>query len=225
MAIFRLTAKRIFFSLYKPEALFLELSPLNPKELRTQTTRIFLVFFVLVLIFVLTGNFIGQFTKSAIEYELSNTPSLLQLQGIQSKYFPFLKLSFPIVWIVYGLMAGLIRFLFMKILGEKNLTLPKVICLGFYSVSSLILFCAIGNVLLEVFPLVPTRTTFSILLQTGIGVILFFLGFFVEARTYVFLSKGFFEQNTGRAVLTWSIPSSLFFILVFLIIVFYFSLV
>jgi len=135
---------------------------------------------------------------------------LLQNQGIHVRgRSPWSRLFFPVYWILYLAIGGFIRHLVTVMLGEKERSLKRVIGITMYAAVPLIISGMVLGILNNLHPLdlKPFTGSSTASWIHAIFAVAIFLGTLVWEG--IICSKGLragFDQNQGRAILTWLSP-------------------
>ncbi|MEM7180144.1 MAG: hypothetical protein AAF518_04475 [Spirochaetota bacterium] len=199
-----------FTILFRSKKLAEESLKYSSKEFLYFSLRMFLVFAVLFTLVLLLSNLNYQRELKLLNF-VQKTYFAEKLFPKYSYYFAEYKLYFLLGWLVYALLAAIIRYFFLKILGESNLQFSLVLAFSLCATLPLMLASCIGNVTNDLFPFLPNRDSMSIFIQLLFlfGIVL--LAFLWEARIYIHCNKRAFATNFGRAFLTWSLPMIVFF--------------
>jgi len=104
-------------------------------------------------------------------------------------------LLFVLGWIVYPLMAGGIRILFMRFVGDGGYKYKEVFCVSWTAMWPMILVAAFFR---PVALLIPPGYA-----QLALSAPLFLVAWILEGRFTIRSHTIQFAQNTGRAFLTW----------------------
>lgn len=131
-------------------------------------------------------------------------------------YLPWSQLAFPIFWSVAPLAIGLIRHLFLIILGENERSIPKTQALALYAALPFALATGISAILGAAFPCVPLPGSgFFSCPMLLIGSVLIVAGGCADALFWIRGLRTVHHQNIGRAILTYISPLILFMLVMF----------
>ena len=143
--------------------------------------------------------------------ESFRSSSLIALAG----WIPWNNFLFPIFFLLYLPIISILRFMTLKLLGDGTNLLLASLTVSALGVIPVVVATLISGILNNLFPIRLTPGTPG---EPGIvQMISFFLslaGSISEIRIIVILCKSVFQQNIGRAILTYLIP---IFILCFMI--------
>lgn len=129
--------------------------------------------------------------------------------------YPLNLLLFPVYWLMLGFYSGVMRYLFLKALGDPVQRLSQPLAISITTATPMILVGALLRIVNYSWPfssIVDSPVLFST--RVWITGILFFLSWCAEGYLSVQAFRLVFNQNRGRAVMTWLFPTgSLLFLL------------
>lgn len=131
-------------------------------------------------------------------------------------YLPWSQLAFPIFWSVAPLAVGLIRHLFLIILGENERSFQKTQALALYAALPFALATGISAILGAAFPCTPRPGSgFFSCPMLLIGSVFIITGGCTDALLWLKGLRTLYQQNIGRAILTYISPLILFMLSTF----------
>ncbi|EHQ05106.1 YIP1 family protein [Leptonema illini] len=131
-------------------------------------------------------------------------------------YLPWSQLAFPIFWSVAPLTIGSIRHLFLIMLGENERSIQKTQALALYAALPFALATGISAILGAAFPCVPRPGSgFFSCPMLLIGSVLIITGGCIDALFWLKGLRTLYQQNIGRAILTYISPLILFMLSTF----------
>ncbi|MEM7183622.1 MAG: hypothetical protein AAF518_22130 [Spirochaetota bacterium] len=171
-----------------------------------------LALFVLTLC-TIASNLLLQLTSGYYAEVVKTSPTLRNHPS--SLYFPTAKLYFALVWFLYVVVNGSIRYVALRLFGEERIDFAKSLVQTALATVPLMLSGVFVHILYDIFPPKFDRNVSLAKGQLALAGLSFFASFVWEARIFILISKSWFGQNTGRAFLIWFFPVFVFLVLVF----------
>ena len=139
---------------------------------------------------------------------------------------PWQTLLYPVMWLLYILLFGALRYLMLLVLGEKNPKIYQAMAVTSYAVRPFMIIAALLHVTNNIWPIYVASVSPG-LFGTPRILIANVLMFAVWAWDAVICIGGFrslYDQNYGRAVIVWLSPFVFLFILFWAALVFYLAI-
>jgi len=166
---------------------------------------------VTIMLFVITVINLNAIRLSNLAFN-----SLTGTAPHANAYLPWSQLAFPIFWSVAPLFVGVVRHLFLIILGENERSFQKTQALALYAALPFALATGISAILGAVFPCMPRPGSgFFSCPMLLIGSVLIIAGGCADALFWIKGLKTLHQQNIGRAILTYISPLILFMLATF----------
>lgn len=144
--------------------------------------------------------------------ELQQQVQALKNYGVQSpvpawlqEAVPWNRLLFPLVWLPTILYGGLLRHLFVRLVGEEGMSLARTQSLGFYGSIPLVLLTLPGMLLATLFPYIPGPGGVPGASQAAsiVSIVLLLGGWIWHGTIVMKGARVLYNQNSGRSILTW----------------------
>lgn len=207
------TFKNTYLALFQTGELSSLFSTEEEKKVFVQTFRqLLLLLGLFTIILILFHFFLQLFPLGSY---VKKTPFAKYKTGL---FFPWSKFYFPLTWFLYILVVGALRYLSLVIMAEKNTSFLNSMSVSVYSTLPLIISGLFLNSMYSLFPPISENNYTMGKFQLILALILFFGAIMWEGKIYISLGKQIFQQNTGRAFLTWFFPAFSFLVLFFLFI-------
>lgn len=144
--------------------------------------------------------------------ELKEQALALRSYGVQSpvpawlqEALPWNRLLFPLFWLPMLFYGGLLRHLFIRLIGEQAMSLARTQSLGFYGSIPLVLLSLPGMVLATLFPFIPGPGGVPGASQAAafLSTVLLIGGWIWHGVIVMKGAQQLYGQNAGRSILTW----------------------
>ncbi|TGL79165.1 hypothetical protein [Leptospira yasudae] len=190
---------------------------ISDKEFFKVTAKTHLIFLTLYIVV----NFILSFLNLSYLVEYSQIMRGYLVEGKISVFmyllnaFPYNIFFFAFFLLMFELYFSVGSYLTVRIFGEKNGSFLK--CASLVISSNFYILLSLFPVLLffTIMPNSAKRDIYYMILFIGFVSLFLIAGIILQTISFIRISKSAFEQNSGRAFLTWFSP--LFAILLFLV--------
>ncbi|TGK43530.1 hypothetical protein [Leptospira andrefontaineae] len=118
--------------------------------------------------------------------------------------------------VVFEICAGAISYFALYIFGEKERSFKRILGIVFSSNLYVLLSFFPILILLNIIPPSLKRDMFTMVAFLGFVFMFFVVGLILQATFFIRMSKQIFQQNYGRAFLTWAFPLILFFSIIWI---------
>lgn len=197
---------------------------LHPEKISEETSAKFLLETLKIIAIFLT-----LYTAMNLLFSLLNLDYLTQYGGVMKKFYQEGKISWPlyvmnvfpysilflaVFFLMLQLISTSISYGAMWILGEPTRSFPKL--LGIYFSSSLYILLSLFPVLV-LFQLISKSTQedfYKMIFFIGLNAAVLLIGIVLQSFFFIKMCKNAFNQNVGRAILTWLSPLLLLSLLV-----------
>ncbi|EMK05603.1 hypothetical protein LEP1GSC176_2207 [Leptospira kirschneri str. MMD1493] len=183
-------------------------------KLTLKTHIIFSILYVITnfLLSLFNLSYIVEYTEIMRGYLVEGKISLLMYL---LNAFPYNIIFFAFILIVFELYFSAISYLTVKVFGEKGVSFLKCISLAISSNIYILLSLFPVLLLFTIMPNSAKRDIFYMILFIGFVSIFVIAGIILQMISFIRMSKKIFNQNTGRAFLTWFSP--IFVVFLFLV--------
>ncbi|RHX85409.1 hypothetical protein [Leptospira stimsonii] len=121
------------------------------------------------------------------------------------------KSYYFLIWILIPILIAGIRTVLLLILGDWKGNFFDSIKLNLLTLLPILILTGAVSVSYDLLPVIlQSRDLTIFFFQIGISAICLFIGFFWEGKICFIAFKNIYEQNSGRAILTWLAPGMFF---------------
>ncbi|MCB1316684.1 MAG: YIP1 family protein [Leptospiraceae bacterium] len=155
-----------------------------------------------ILIFLATLVNLGALEKQALAMQ---NYGLAQGPVPQS---PWNQMFFPVFWLLFTHIIGLMQHITMRVFGEKESSLAATQAVALYAVIPLAVLTALTGIIGAFFPVMPgpDMNPQSYGFYLFLGLIVFAVGAGWDGVISVLGFRRWYGQNTGRALVAWFSP-------------------
>ncbi|MBM9576362.1 hypothetical protein JWG45_04260 [Leptospira sp. 201903070] len=122
----------------------------------------------------------------------------------------FAKISYMLFWLLIPIIAAGIRAVLLLILGDWKGNFFDTLKLNLLTMMPILLLTGLISMSYDLLPVIlRSQDTSTFFLQIGISATCFLIAFFWEGKICFQAFKNIYEQNSGRAILTWLAPGIL----------------
>lgn len=185
-----------------PSRFFLDLNRSRNPVLQALQDGMLLWTTLTAAIFLLTA-----YNLQAIRMSYLAFASITGQHDTSVAYLPWSQLAYPFYWSVIPLLLGSVRHGFLAILGESQRSFIKTQALALYASLPFSLAAGIAAILRAAHPCMPRNNTDALgCPQLLITVLLLVTGACLELNLWVRGLRRIYNQNCGRACLTYASP-------------------